>query len=148
MSLEVLSGAVYHDPAKIVPKQRTEQSTQDHSAANFNITEVPGSVTRVAGNSQAGREQGNGQNNGQFGGQKEGMASEQQIKSAISQANSKMKTHRTRCEFSYHEETKRVSIKVVDKDTQEVIREIPPEETLEMVQKMWELAGILVDERR
>lgn len=144
MSLEVLSGAVYHDPAKIVPKQ----STQDHSAANFNITEVPGSVTRVAGNSQAGREHGNGQNNGQFGGQKEGMASEQQIKSAISQANSKMKTHRTRCEFSYHEETKRVSIKVVDKDTQEVIREIPPEETLEMVQKMWELAGILVDERR
>lgn len=148
MALEVLSGAVYHDPAKIVPKQRTEQSSQEHSATNLSITEVPGSVTRVAGNSQAAREQGNGKNDGQSNAQKEGMATEQQIKSAISQANSKMKTHRTRCEFSYHEETKRVSIKVVDKDTQEVIREIPPEETLEMVQKMWELAGILVDERR
>jgi flagellar protein FlaG len=59
-----------------------------------------------------------------------------------------MKFHRTRCEFSYHEETKRVSIKVFDKDTEEVIREIPPEEALEMVEKMWELAGLLIDERR
>jgi flagellar protein FlaG len=148
MALEVLSGAVYHDPAKIVPKQRTEHSTQEQSAANINITEVPGSVTHVAGGSQAGKEQGNGKYDGQYNAQKDGMASEQQIKSAISQANNKMKTHRTRCEFSYHEETKRVSIKVVDKDTQEIIREIPPEETLEMVQKMWELAGILVDEKR
>lgn len=148
MALEVLSGAVYHDPAKVVPKQRTEQSTQEQSAANINITEVAGSVTRVAGNSQASKEQGNGKNDGQYNAQREGVASEQQIKSAISQANNKMKSHRTRCEFSYHEETKRVSIKVVDKDTQEVIREIPPEETLEMVEKMWELAGILVDERR
>jgi flagellar protein FlaG len=81
-------------------------------------------------------------------GQKEGTASEQQIKDAITKANNKLKGHRTRCEFSYHEETKRVSIKVLDKDTQEVIREIPPEETLEMIERMWELAGLLIDEKR
>lgn len=83
---------------------------------------------------------------------KEGQASEKQIKTAISEANSKIKQtstlKSTRCEFSYHEETNRVSIKVVDKDTEEVIREIPPEETLDMIEKMWELAGILVDEKR
>ncbi|MCX4317731.1 MAG: flagellar protein FlaG [Lachnospiraceae bacterium] len=39
-------------------------------------------------------------------------------------------------------------MKVKDADTGEVIREIPAEETLKMVEKMWELAGILVDERR
>lgn len=148
MALEVLSGAVYHDPAKIVPKQRTVQSAQEQSTTNFNITEVPVNVGKVAGGNQAGKEQGGAKNDGQSNAQKEGMASEQQIKSAISQANNKMKSHRTRCEFSYHEETKRVSIKVIDKDTQEVIREIPPEDTLEMVEKMWELAGILVDEKR
>ena len=54
----------------------------------------------------------------------------------------------TKCEFSYHEETKRVSIKVIDAETEEVIREIPPEETLEMLSKMWELAGLMVDEKR
>jgi flagellar protein FlaG len=73
---------------------------------------------------------------------------EARIKSAVKHANTQMKHAKTRCEFSYHEQTKRVSIKVIDKDTQEVIREIPPEETLDMVEKMWELAGILVDEKR
>ena len=30
----------------------------------------------------------------------------------------------------------------------EVIKEFPPEETLDMIAKVWELAGILVDEKR
>lgn len=70
------------------------------------------------------------------------------MKRAIDQVNDKMRPTKTKCEFSYHEETKRVSIKVIDQDTDEVIREIPPEETLEMIAKAWELAGLLVDERR
>ena len=52
------------------------------------------------------------------------------------------------CEYSYHKETNRVSIKVLNADTDEVIREIPPEKSLDMLQKMWEMAGILVDEKR
>lgn len=75
-------------------------------------------------------------------------ASEQHIKAEISKANSRLKTHNTRCEFNYHEATRRVSIKVMDRETEEVIREIPPEKTLEMIQKMWELAGFLIDEKR
>lgn len=70
------------------------------------------------------------------------------LKSAVDHANTTMKHAKTKCEFSYHEDTKRVSIKVIDEDTKEVIKEIPPEETLEMIAKMWELAGILVDEKR
>lgn len=70
------------------------------------------------------------------------------MKDAIDKVNAKIVPSKTRCEFSYHEDTKRVSIKVIDQNTEEVIREIPPEETLDMLSKMWELAGILVDERR
>ena len=75
-------------------------------------------------------------------------ASQQHIKAEISKANSRLKGHNTRCEFNYHEATGRVSIKVMDRETEEVIREIPPEKTLEMIQKMWELAGFLIDEKR
>ncbi|MCQ2496837.1 MAG: flagellar protein FlaG [Lachnospiraceae bacterium] len=71
-----------------------------------------------------------------------------EIKSAINQANRRAKFGHANAEFSYHEETKRISIKIVDQDTNEVIREIPPEETLDMISKMWELAGIIVDEKR
>jgi flagellar protein FlaG len=77
-----------------------------------------------------------------------GQASEKQIRAAIEHVQQASKISRTKCEFSYHEATKRVSIKVIDKDTDEVIKEIPPEKSLEMVEKMWELAGILVDEKR
>lgn len=50
--------------------------------------------------------------------------------------------------FGIHDGTNRVMIKIVDKDTKEVIKEFPPEETLDMIEKVWELAGIMVDERR
>lgn len=79
-------------------------------------------------------------------GKKEHKPSEATIDDAVKSANRKMM--HTRCEYSYHKKTNRVSIKVLDADTQEVIREIPPEKSLDMLQKMWELAGILVDEKR
>lgn len=50
--------------------------------------------------------------------------------------------------FGYHEVTHRVTLKIVDKETKKVIRELPPEETLDMIAKVWELAGMLVDEKR
>lgn len=78
----------------------------------------------------------------------EGEQVSRKVKDAIDKVSDKMHMAKTKCEFSYHEQTKRVSIKVIDEDTDEIIREIPPEETLEMLTKMWELAGILVDEKR
>ncbi len=41
----------------------------------------------------------------------------------------------------------RVTIKVVDKQTKEILKEYPPEKTLDMIAKVWELAGLLVDEK-
>ena len=38
-------------------------------------------------------------------------------------------------------------VKVINEETGEIIREIPPEKILDMVAKMWELAGILVDRK-
>lgn len=78
--------------------------------------------------------------------QKEG--NDKFLKSVVDQANHKFKQNRTRCEFMYHEQTKQVSIKIIDDATKEVIREIPSEDSIRMVEKMWELAGILVDEKR
>lgn len=51
-------------------------------------------------------------------------------------------------QFGIHEGTNRVTIKVIDKQTKKVIRELPPEKTLDMIAKAWELAGIMVDEKR
>ncbi len=79
---------------------------------------------------------------------RDAQANTKHLKSILNETNNKIKPTRTRCEFSYVEDVNRVSIKVMDVDTDKVIREIPPEETLEMLQKLWEVAGLLVDEKR
>ena len=42
----------------------------------------------------------------------------------------------------------RVMIKIVDRETKKVIKEIPPEKSLDMLERAWEIAGILMDEKR
>jgi flagellar protein FlaG len=54
----------------------------------------------------------------------------------------------TEAVFGIHDKTNRVTIKIVDKDSKKVIKEFPPEKTLDMIAKAWELAGIMVDTRK
>lgn len=68
------------------------------------------------------------------------------IKKAISEMNKKM-ANNSEAVFGIHEDTNRITIKIVDKDTKEVIKELPPEKTLDMIAKAWELAGMMIDER-
>ena len=68
-----------------------------------------------------------------------------QLKKAVNDLNKQMKN--SEAIFGIHEKTNRVTIKIIDKTTKEVIKEYPPEETLDMIAKVWEIAGILVDEK-
>ena len=74
--------------------------------------------------------------------------SPEKVKDALSEINKKIAPTQTECSFKYHEKTHRISITVKDKETDKVIREIPPEKTLDMIAKTLELAGLLVDEKR
>jgi len=69
------------------------------------------------------------------------------IKKAISEMTKKVQSN-AEAVFGIHEKTNRVTIKMVDKETKKVIKEFPPDETLDMIAKVWEIAGILVDEKR
>lgn len=69
-----------------------------------------------------------------------------QIKKAIDDINKKAMN--SEAIFGIHEATNRVTIKIVDKDTKKVIKELPPEKTLDMIAKVWEMAGLMVDEKR
>lgn len=70
---------------------------------------------------------------------------ETQLKKAVSDLNKQMKD--SEAIFGVHEKTNRLTIKIVDKSTKEVLKEYPPEQTLDMIAKVWEIAGILVDEK-
>lgn len=90
-----------------------------------------------------------GESNNQAGNeaeQKKSSVSTETIKKAVEEMNRKMAN--SEAQFGIHEATNRVTIKIVDKQTKEVIKELPPEKTLDMIAKVWEMAGILVDEKR
>jgi len=135
MSLEVTTGSVYHDMIK--PDQRIPNIIFEEQIPNINFTEKSEPEKVVINNFLNGTDQGNDKK----------ANSEKQVKSAISKANNQLKFTSTRCEFTYYDDINRVAIKVIDKDTNEIIREIPPEETLELVQKLWEFAGLLYDKK-
>ena len=67
---------------------------------------------------------------------------------AIEKANKSLAVALRRLDFSVHEKTNSIMVKVVNTETDEIVREFPSEKILDMVAKMWEMAGIIVDERR
>ena len=71
-----------------------------------------------------------------------------QLKKAVDDINKSALADQSEAVFGIHEKTNRVTIKIVDKKTKEVIKEFPPEKTLDMIAKVWEMAGLMVDEKR
>jgi flagellar protein FlaG len=74
--------------------------------------------------------------------------SEQQLVKAIERAIKALEGTSTTLDFSIHKQTKHIIVKVLDKDSGEVIREIPNEKSLDFLAKVWEMAGLMIDERR
>ncbi|NPV53858.1 MAG: flagellar protein FlaG [Firmicutes bacterium] len=80
------------------------------------------------------------------GADQSGMDMLQRVTEAV---NSVISIVNTRVTFEVHKETGHVVIKVIDIDTGEVLREIPPKELLGVMTKLAKLvlAGLLVDEK-
>ncbi|NLM70138.1 MAG: flagellar protein FlaG, partial [Firmicutes bacterium] len=64
--------------------------------------------------------------------------------------NKTMKIFDRGLEFTIHEDTNRIMVRVVDRsdhNNEEVIREIPPEKILDMIAAFMDMIGLLVDQR-
>lgn len=71
---------------------------------------------------------------------------EQKIK-MLDQAIKAVDGPNTTIQLSVHKETNTIMIKVMNKDTGEMIREVPPEKTLDVAASLMEIAGILIDQK-
>lgn len=67
---------------------------------------------------------------------------------ALERVNKALQGIETKFEYSVHEKTGDVIVKVINQETSEVLREIPPEKFIDLVVKLQELSGILIDEKR
>lgn len=125
-------------------KVTTEENASEYNSANVKPIDKINQTTAVVENAQ-GKEQSN--TSADPNGEQQQHVTNEQIKKAVEKLNKSMMSH-SEAVFGIHEATNRVTIKIIDKDTKKVIKELPPEKTLDMIAKVWELAGILVDEKR
>ena len=142
MGIEPLGSAMTYQaqnaqkPAQPTTKSETEY--MDGKAQNT-AQQIDPAIVSIAKVDQEGTNENQSDKNNQ-------QPTKEQMKKAVENLNKKMSN--SEALFGIHEETNRVTIKIVDKSTKEVIKEFPPEKTLDMIAKAWELAGLLVDERR
>ena len=128
-------GSVVQKPKAPVPTEKPQSADSSVQAAE----QVDKTTSIVENAKEKGQADSSEQN-------KDQQPSNEQIRKAVEKLNRNMSN--SEAVFGIHEDTNRVMIKIVDKNTKEVIKELPPEKTLDMIAKVWELAGILIDERR
>lgn len=72
---------------------------------------------------------------------------QEELFQAIEKANQEIQLRYTNLEFTVHDGTQEIMVRVIDRETGEVLREIPPEKILDAVATRMELIGLIVDEK-
>lgn len=153
MAIEAIKGAgmVYQRSTstaqiKEQAQGRTEVSSADNQVVSDSIARnIQAMNTKETSGDSAGDAGAQGQ--AQLAAQKQNEKN-MQLKKAVDDINKSALADQSEAVFGIHEKTNRVTIKIVDKKTKEVIKEFPPEKTLDMIAKVWEMAGLMVDEKR
>ena len=150
MAIEAIKGAgmAYQGSSstaqtKEQTQTRTEVSSEDNKVVSENIAKAVQAMNTTETSGDSTENTGN-----QAQAQQQQMDKNAQIKKAVDDINKSATGDQAEAIFGIHDKTNRVTIKIVDKKTKEVIKEFPPEKTLDMIAKVWEMAGIMVDERR
>ena len=140
MAMEAIKGAgMTYQGSVSTAETRTENLPRVESAENAAAAESLAQATTAMDTKAAGDENENTSQQNQD-------PYNAQIRKAVEEVNKKAVN--SEAIFGIDEATNRVTIKIIDKDTRKVIKEIPPEKTLDMIAKVWELAGLMVDEKR
>lgn len=140
MGIEAIKGAgMSYQASASAPEIKAEAAHKVDVAEAPQVSETLAKDTMAMNTKEASGEGGqNAQSNAE--------AQQAQIKRAIEEINKK--ANNSEAVWGVHDDTNRVTIKLVDKKTREVIKEFPPDKTLDMIARVWEMAGLMVDEKR
>lgn len=140
MGIEVIKGAgMAYQGSSSTAEMKEENVPKIENAENLTVSENLAKDTSDLNTKQTSGKANNTQQQSQ-------QQKNAQLKKAVEDINKKAVN--SEAIFGIHEATNRVTIKIIDKDTKKVIKELPPEKTLDMIAKVWELAGLMVDEKR
>lgn len=74
-------------------------------------------------------------------------ASPEAVAAAVNSANAYLRSVSTSIQFSFDQETGRTIVRMVDAETEEVLRQIPGEEMLAISKSIDRMQGLLVDRK-
>jgi len=72
---------------------------------------------------------------------------EEDVKESVKDINDIVKNVKEDLSFEIHDETERMMVKVIDIKTKEIIKELPPEEMLDLSARIHKMVGLLIDEK-
>ena len=70
-----------------------------------------------------------------------------QVKDVVDKMNAMLEVNQSSSKFIYHEGLERYYVTVVNKDTDEVVKEIPPKKLLDAFYEMQKMLGMIVDKK-
>ncbi|MFD2655539.1 flagellar protein FlaG [Gracilibacillus thailandensis] len=76
-----------------------------------------------------------------------GELNKDQLQSMVDGLNSFLEPSNTSIRYELHDKLDRYYVTIVDRDTEEVVKEIPPKKMLDVYASMAELMGFIVDEK-
>ena len=153
MAIEAIKGAgmVYQGSTSTAQiKEEAQSKAEVSSKDNQIVSDTVAKETQAMNTKEA-----SGDTSGEAGSQSQAQLAAQkqneknmQLKKAVDDINKRAVDDQSEAVFGIHDKTNRITIKIIDKKTKEVIKEFPPEKTLDMIAKVWEMAGLMVDEKR
>ena len=153
MAIEAIKGAgmVYQGSTSTAQvKEESQSKAEVSSKDNQMVSDTVAKETQAMNTKEA-----SGDTSGEAGSQSQAQLAAQkqneknmQLKKAVDDINKRAVVDQSEAVFGIHDKTNRITIKIIDKKTKEVIKEFPPEKTLDMIAKVWEMAGLMVDEKR
>ncbi len=140
MTIKPLSSAMTYTAQPAKPEVAPAAETMEGKPLETNAPMVDAQTIAVAKTSKSDADsEGSGQNQNKE-------MSDETIRRAIQELNKK--DVKVESQFGIHEGTNRITVKIVDKETKEVLKEVPSEKMLDMIAKVWEYAGLFVDDKR
>lgn len=69
------------------------------------------------------------------------------VQEAVNKMNEMLEVNHSTSKFMYHEGLERYYVTVVNRDTEEIVKEIPPKKLLDAFYEMQKMLGMIVDEK-
>ena len=136
-TIEPLNSVMTYQAQAVTKPQTAEPVNTEvpEDGQTVNVDATTAAVTKPQAEDEKGSSSDNAgsQQQAQGGSKAQQPQQSEQLKKAIAEMNKKINNSNEEAVFGVHEDTNRIMIKIMDKDTKEVIKEFPPEKTLDMI---------------